>query len=430
MFFQEDIVGTKNLSGKPVNIKQHNQKLVISLLEKKEILSAGELTSLTGLSKTTVSKILAELCKQGIVCSAGKGESTAEGGKKPELFQIHADFAATVVLSMYNKGVLDCAVIDLGLNIIYREKYTLNEDCDYSELIAVMKRALIIVQDSGALAGKHVCGVAVAHNGAVNRNRGEILYPAQSARASFYPICSDLMGVLPADVPVDIHNFCHYAGCAELLFECNENYEKLAVISCNETVNGCLLENQQMLSGSGGIAGVIGHLIVDPKSSTRCYCGCRGCIESLISERAVAEMAKELSFSFPFSPVARQTQEHGVDMEALMRSAMEKEMFAEAVFAPVIENLVLLIHSISCLIDVPKVIIQGVYARAGEEFLNLIREKLHAYNKLSLHSEPEVEFSQYSMKGEEEDELACLYGAGYAVANTFLGAWIGRLADG
>ena len=103
MFFQEDIVGTKNLSGKPVNIKQHNQKLVISLLEKKEILSAGELTSLTGLSKTTVSKILAELCKQGIVCSAGKGESTAEGGKKPEhghTLKAHAESKSAILFGI------------------------------------------------------------------------------------------------------------------------------------------------------------------------------------------------------------------------------------------------------------------------------------------------------------------------------------------
>ena len=131
VIFQEYMTDPKNLSGKPVDIKQHNQRLVISLLERKKILSAGELSSLTALSKTTISKILAELCKQDIVCSAGKGESTTEGGKKPELFRINAELAATVVLSMYRKNVLDCAVIDLGREILYREKHTLNDGLTY-----------------------------------------------------------------------------------------------------------------------------------------------------------------------------------------------------------------------------------------------------------------------------------------------------------
>ena len=197
VIFQEYMTDPKNLSGKPVDIKQHNQRLVISLLERKKILSAGELSSLTALSKTTISKILAELCKQDIVCSAGKGESTTEGGKKPELFRINAELAATVVLSMYRKNVLDCAVIDLGREILYREKHTLNDGLTYQALIEKMREALEAVRNCSALTGKRVCGVAVAYNGVVNRDRGEILYPPQSAHASFYPIRADLAELVP-----------------------------------------------------------------------------------------------------------------------------------------------------------------------------------------------------------------------------------------
>ena len=149
VIFQENLTDSKNLSGKPVDIKLHNQRLVISLLERKKILSAGELSSLTALSKTTVSKILAELCKQDIVCSAGKGESTTEGGKKPELFRINAGLAATVVLSMHRKNVLDCAVIDLGREILYREKYTLTDGLTYPALVQKMREALMTVHECG-----------------------------------------------------------------------------------------------------------------------------------------------------------------------------------------------------------------------------------------------------------------------------------------
>lgn len=426
VIFQEYITDPKNLSGKPVDIKQHNQRLVISLLERKKILSAGELSSLTALSKTTISKILAELCKQDIVCSAGKGESTTEGGKKPELFRINAELAATVVLSMYRKNVLDCAVIDLGREILYREKYTLEDGLDYAALLAQLRQALAAVRDCSALAGKRVCGVAVAYNGVVNRDRGEILYPPQSAHASFYPIRTDLAEFVPAEVPVSINNACHYAGYAELLFENNANVEKLAIISCGESVSGCLLTNQQMLPGCGGMVGEFGHLIVDPRAQTRCYCGCRGCIESLISERAIVSSARALSHSFPFSSVARKAQEQELRVETLLQAAFGRDLFAQEVLAPVIEYLAIMIRSISCLNDVSKVIIQGMYARAGDDFLEMIREKLRKYNRLVSHGDLTVEFSQYSVKGEAEDDYACICGAGYAVSNLYLDAQIGR----
>ena len=426
VIFQEYMTEPKNLSGKPVDIKQHNQRLVISLLERKKILSAGELSSLTALSKTTISKILAELCKQDIVCSAGKGESTTEGGKKPELFRINAELAATVVLSMYRKNVLDCAVIDLGREILYREKHTLNDGLTYRALIEKMCEALEAVRNCSALAGKRVCGVAVAYNGVVNRDRGEILYPPQSAHASFYPIRADLAEIVPAEVPVSINNACHYAGYAELLFENNANVEKLAIISCGESVSGCLLTNQQMLPGCGGMVGEFGHLIVDPRAQTRCYCGCRGCIESLISERAIVSSARALSHSFPFSSVARKAQEQELRVETLLQAAFGRDFFAQEVLAPVIEYLAIMIRSISCLNDVSKVIIQGMYARAGDDFLEMIRKELRKYNQLVSHGDLTVEFSQYSVKGEEEDDYACICGAGYAVSNLYLDAQIGR----
>lgn len=426
VIFQENLTDSKNLSGKPVDIKLHNQRLVISLLERKKILSAGELSSLTALSKTTVSKILAELCKQDIVCSAGKGESTTEGGKKPELFRINAGLAVTVVLSMQRRNVLDCAVIDLGREILYREKYTLADGLAYPALTQKMRETLTSVHECGALSGKRVCGVAVAYNGVVNRDRGEILYPPQSAHASFYPIRRDLSGLFSAEIPISINNACHYAGYAELLFENNANVEKLGIISCGESVSGCLLTNQQMLPGCGGVVGEFGHLIVDPRADTRCYCGCRGCIESLISERAIVASAGAMSHSFPFSSVARKAQEQELCVETLLQAAFGHDFFAQEVLTPVIQYLAIMIRSISCLNDVSKVIIQGMYARAGEDFLEMIREELRKYNRLALHSEPTVEFSQYSVKGEEEDEYACICGAGYAVSNLYLDAQIGR----
>ena len=76
-------------SRKPKNIKIHNEKLVISFLRGKEYTTAAEISRQLNLSITTIAKILATLQKNKVVNAIGKGHSTNEGGKKPELFALN-----------------------------------------------------------------------------------------------------------------------------------------------------------------------------------------------------------------------------------------------------------------------------------------------------------------------------------------------------
>lgn len=79
-------------SRKPRNIKLHNQKLVLSLFRTMTTASVSEISERINLSTTTVSKILAVLQENGLIKSIGKGSSTDEGGKKPELFALNETF--------------------------------------------------------------------------------------------------------------------------------------------------------------------------------------------------------------------------------------------------------------------------------------------------------------------------------------------------
>ena len=70
-------------SRKPKNIRQHNQKMILSLLQLVDEISISELSEKTNLSKTTTSKMFADLCHAGILLSAGKGNPLQMEGKSP-----------------------------------------------------------------------------------------------------------------------------------------------------------------------------------------------------------------------------------------------------------------------------------------------------------------------------------------------------------
>jgi len=412
--------GAANLSGKPVDIKQHNQRLVISLLRRGNALPASELAAAAGLSKTTISKILAELCSRNLVYSVGKGDSTVEGGKKPELFAVNAGYAATIVLVMPSMGSFTCSVVDLCGGICYQKEYKNAEKITYEELAANMAAALRQANAVLEEQGSAVCGIAVGYGGVVNTETGEILYPLASDSAVFRPLRDDLLAHFPTEHLLYIDNTCHFSGNAELLLDENRDLDHIAVVFCGDTVNGCSLSRPLARPGQRGIVGEFGHLIVDPSATVHCYCGCRGCLESLISRRAVMARARSISGNYPFSEQAKRIENETVTMDELFNVACADDCFAQDVLWPVIKYLAILIRGIDVLENVSKVIIQGVYARMGENFLELIRREVQSYNRLNFHKDFTVEFSRYSRLGPEEDKRACICGAAAYTSNFYL----------
>ena len=85
-------VSPSQTGNKPKNIKSNNQKIVLSLLRSSDALSLSEIAAQVNLSKTTITKIVNALMEKGLVHSIGKGSSTEEGGKRPELFAFCADY--------------------------------------------------------------------------------------------------------------------------------------------------------------------------------------------------------------------------------------------------------------------------------------------------------------------------------------------------
>ena len=109
-------------SRKPKNIKFHNQRLVLSLMRQNAVISASEIAQRINLSITTVVKILAVLQENGLIKSMGKGSSTDEGGKKPELFAINESYKHVIAIYA-GPDFIQAAVTDLNCRVISHHNY-------------------------------------------------------------------------------------------------------------------------------------------------------------------------------------------------------------------------------------------------------------------------------------------------------------------
>ena len=85
---------------KPRNIKAHNLRYVLSLLREHGNYTVSEISRESNLRVTTVIKIIDKLKQSGIVVSLGKGISTREGGKKPEVFAFNKQYKYAITIYM------------------------------------------------------------------------------------------------------------------------------------------------------------------------------------------------------------------------------------------------------------------------------------------------------------------------------------------
>jgi glucokinase len=91
-------------------------------------------------------------------------------------------------------------------------------------------------------------------------------------------------------VPVFLLNDGDATAYAEYVRGAGQGARTLVAIALGTGVGGGVVINGQVLTGSGGLGGELGHLQIEP-DGPRCTCGGVGCLELYASGRAVAEAA-------------------------------------------------------------------------------------------------------------------------------------------
>ena len=93
-------------------------------------------------------------------------------------------------------------------------------------------------------------------------------------------------------VPAAVDNDANAGALGEHRFGAGQGYDSLMYITVSTGVGGGWILNGQLWRGADGMAGEIGHVVVDPAGPV-CLCGKRGCVERLASGPYIAQRARE-----------------------------------------------------------------------------------------------------------------------------------------
>ncbi|WP_433586234.1 ROK family transcriptional regulator [Microbacterium hydrocarbonoxydans] len=257
----------------PEHARGHNRALVLQTLYHSGAMSRADLSRETGLTRVTISDLVAEFIADGIVVEMGVRE-TVGPGKPPILIDIDRVGHQIVGIDLSGPRAFVGAVLSLDGEVLERREVPRPDSADGDAAYAAtleLARALV-----GA-ATQPVLGVGIGTPGVV-RPDGYVL-SSPNLGWSGLPLEAKL-GV-DLDLPVLVRNDANAAVLAEYTF--GEAKADFMLIKIGRGVGAGLITGSQPLVGSRFAAGEIGHVVVGTDGGPRCACGKEGCLEAWLS---------------------------------------------------------------------------------------------------------------------------------------------------
>src|ERR671933_176502 len=95
------------------------------------------------------------------------------------------------------------------------------------------------------------------------------------------------------DLPIAVDNVANLGALAEAAFGAARDARDLVYLKVSSGIGAGLILNGRLYRGADGLAGELGHRIVDEHGPV-CRCGNRGCLETVASSVAlVASLGRE-----------------------------------------------------------------------------------------------------------------------------------------
>lgn len=335
-------------------LRDSNRLRVIEAVQQRGGASRAELVRVTGLSRSTVSSVVADLLAEHILVAQHDQPDPASGGgvgRPATQLTLNPDIGALVGVHLRHDGVR-VAIADLAGTLRAESLGELDVDHHAHEAIGyVLDQVATLVAAAGTNTSR-LLGVGVAVSAPMGPG------PAWQWRG--VDVVSELGTAL--GVPVHLGNDANLGGMAEWIFGAGRGAQDLVYVMMADGVGAGLIMDGRLYRGAHGSAGELGHVVVNPDGQV-CRCGSRGCLETVSGTEALTA-----SLRHSYGP--------DVTLPAVLDLVRAGDPGACRAVADAGRAVGKALAGICAVLDPHLVVVGGQLAAAGAPLLNGVREEL------------------------------------------------------
>ncbi|GAA4628043.1 ROK family transcriptional regulator [Cellulomonas oligotrophica] len=265
----------------PEHARAHNRSLVLGHLFHHGPSSRADVARSSGLTRVTVSDLVAALIAEGLVAELGV-RTEGKVGKPATLVGLRSTDHAVVAVDLTDDETARGAVMTLTGDVVTRRSAPWQGGTGDAAVATVEGLCAALV----AAAERPVIGVGIASPGVID-DAGVVL-EAPNRGWSGVPLAAHLAALL--DAPVHVANDANTRALREHTY--GGAAASTMTVTVGQGVGAGLVVDGALVRGRGHAAGEIGHVTVVDETTPGetpqpCACGRRGCLETVLSAPAL-----------------------------------------------------------------------------------------------------------------------------------------------
>ncbi|MBD1428262.1 MULTISPECIES: ROK family protein [Sphingobacterium] len=364
-------------------------KLMRTLFDK-EMLTLGDLVQDMGLSFPTMNSLVLDLHQRKMLVPKDKGESI--GGRKPVLYQIN-DGIFNVLCVEIERFAVRMVVMDNNNNVLFEPKsYPFEISTQESDIEDLVQVILQYFEDRH-IEEQNISAIGLSMPGLINFKIGtnQTFYSNNSFNISDY--LKQKFGKHVAMV-----NDVKGAAISELAYGAAQDKENVLVILMDWGIGLGIIIDGKVYMGNEGFSGEMGHMVFVDEGEL-CYCGKRGCLETIASgvylvNQARADIEKGV-------PTLLKNLKNLADLQPqhIIQVANQGDQYAIDLIASLGNNLGKAISLLIQILNPEAVVLSGKFAKAGSLITIPIQQSLNKYTMNAIRQKCEIQLSSLDDNG-------------------------------
>lgn len=262
-------------------------------------------------------------------------------------------------------------IVDARGQVIAADSVKTKKHVDFDDYINELHEGLSRLLKAND-AENQIQGIGI---GAPNANyyTGEILNPPNLPWGPVIPLAEKVSKAF-GGIPVAITNDANAAALGEMTYGAARGMKDFIMITLGTGVGSGIVINGQLVYGSDGFAGELGHIIMKRNNGRICGCGRTGCLEAYCSATGVARTAREFLEMRTDPSLLRNIEIEDITSKDVYDAAMAGDKLAKEIFNYTGEILGNAFADMVAFSSPQAIILFGGLAKSGDLLLKPLKE--------------------------------------------------------
>jgi len=353
-------------------------------------LSNSEMAKQIKLSTPKINSLLIELIDNGLVRELGRGDSS--GGRRPNIYGLIEDgfFVAGITINITRTII---SIFNSCNQEISGPHYFPIRMQSKLEIFQQVNEKLEEVVSESKIPKDKILVAGIELPGLINLETGNNL--------TYFPDVENLFEEVKNifGIPVFFNHDTKVRTFAEQHFGLAKGKKNVLMLQADWGLGLGIIINGKVYSGKSGFSGEFGHIpLVD--DGPLCVCGKQGCLETVVSAKAIARQAREAIEQGKSSLIKELVADdlEKIDIAVVIRAANAGDQFAISLFSEVGKWLGRGIAFLIQIFNPELIIIGGQVAVASQFILAPIQQAIHTYSNRDISNDSKIKFSELGSK--------------------------------